>query len=144
MQDSFQYRILVIDDNASIVYILKQYLSIGGYLVDTAMDGNEGIRKIKTKEYDLIITDIRMPGHTGDEILRYVKDIKGMPTPVVGISGTPHLYRNLPFDAFLSKPFTMKELLNVTVDLIVPRGMCYSEKHPGRHGHGLDTPGIHG
>lgn len=144
MQDSFQYRILVIDDNASIVYILKKYISIGGYLVDTAMDGNEGIRKIKADEYDLIITDIRMPGYTGDEILRYVKEIKGMSTPVVGISGTPHLYENLPFDAFLPKPFTMKELLNITFDLIVPRGVCYSEKAPDRHRHGMENSGIRG
>lgn len=112
-------RILVIDDEPMLLDLLKEYLSDGRYIVDTAEDGILGLKKIQAQEYDLIITDIKMPGLSGDQILDYVKNGKHSTTPVIGISGMPWLFKDSPFDAVLTKPFTSQQLLDVVADLIL-------------------------
>jgi len=109
-------RILVIDDEPMLLDLLKACLE-DKYIVDTAGDGIAGLKKIEVQKYDLIITDIKMPGLSGHQILDYVKSIKHCTTPVIGISGTPWLFRNSPFDAVLTKPFASQQLLDVVVDL---------------------------
>jgi len=66
--------ILVIDDEASILMLLKRILSRNGYAVDTAMNGEDGIRKIENNEYSLILTDIEMPGIPGDQVLDHLQN----------------------------------------------------------------------
>ncbi|MCP3900829.1 MAG: response regulator, partial [Desulfobacteraceae bacterium] len=61
-------------------------------------------------DYDVVITDIKMPEITGNQILQHVKLKNGNAFPVVGISGTPWLLEQSNFDAVLSKPCTIKEL----------------------------------
>ena len=112
-------RILVIDDEPMLLDLLKEYLSDGKYMVDTAEDGILGLKKIQAQEYDLIITDIKMPGLSGHQILDYVKNGKHCTTPVIGISGMPWLFKDSPFDAVLTKPFTSQQLLDVVVELIL-------------------------
>jgi len=66
-------RILVIDDEATVLDALKMILEEMGHTVDTTEDPFEGERKALEQEYDLIITDLRMEGKTGDEIVRSIK-----------------------------------------------------------------------
>jgi len=105
--------ILVIDDEAPILKMLKLQLTRMGFNVDTAENGKEGIEKINSNTYDLILTDIKMPDISGDQILQYVKIKKGSTLPVVGMSGTPWLLDQNDFNAVLSKPCSMKETLAV-------------------------------
>ena len=104
--------ILVIDDEASILMLLKRILSRNGYAVDTAMNGEEGIQKITNNEYSLILTDIKMSGISGDQIFDYLRNKIKKSTPIVGMSGTPWLLDQIGFDAVLPKPYHMKELLD--------------------------------
>jgi CheY-like chemotaxis protein len=62
-------RILVIDDEPDILIILKKILSSEGHHVDTASDGNVGLRLLEAHSYDLVITDIVMPDSDGFEVL---------------------------------------------------------------------------
>jgi CheY-like chemotaxis protein len=112
------YKILIIDDELAILRMLKLKLTQLGFLVDTAGNGEEGLEKIDSNKYSLILTDIKMPVISGDQILRYVKDEKKSLTPVVGMSGTPWLLNQNDFDAILSKPFSLKETENVLLRLI--------------------------
>ena len=109
--------ILVIDDEASLLMLLKRILSRNGYAVDTAMNGEEGIQKITNNEYSLILTDIKMSGISGDQVLDHLRNKIKKLTPIVGMSGTPWLLDQIGFDAVLTKPYYMKELLDLISQL---------------------------
>jgi len=109
--------ILLIDDEASILKVLKRTLTRNGYDVDIATNGEEGIRKIENNEYSLILTDMKMNGITGDEIFDYLRNTIKKTTPIVGMSGTPWLLEHIGFDAVLPKPYYMKELLDLVSQL---------------------------
>ncbi len=110
--------ILVIDDELPVLNMLKLILTRNGFIVDTAESGEEGIEKIDTQNYNLILTDIKMHDISGDQLLDYIKGRKKQSTPVVGMSGTPWLLEQNNFDAVLKKPCSMKEILTVINKLI--------------------------
>jgi CheY-like chemotaxis protein len=118
MNDGKNQQILIIDDDPVMLELFSQVLSDHGYEVDTAEDGEDGIKKIDANQYNLILTDIRMPKATGIQVSKHIKKAKNNPIPVVGMSGTPWLAENNVFDAFMSKPFLGKELLQVIRNLI--------------------------
>lgn len=109
--------ILVVDDDRMLRDMLRDMLEAWGFRVITAADGEEGIRKFRTDDVSLVITDIVMPDTDGIALLRRLK--KTAPrVPVIAISGWPDakapLYLNasqaLGADAILPKPFTMKQM----------------------------------
>lgn len=104
------YSILVIDDELQILKLINKLLARIGFIVDVAENGKIGINKINQNSYDLILTDIKMPGVGGAEILEYVKS-KNKSIPVIGMSGTPWLLEQHNFDAILSKPWHNQDLL---------------------------------
>ena len=105
-------RVLVIDDEPSVLQVLVLMLKkIGFKTIDTADNGEQGINRIDRNTYDLIFTDIKMPGVTGDQVLDYIRN-QNHSTPVIGISGTPWLLTDQ-FDAALSKPFTKSDLVEI-------------------------------
>jgi DNA-binding response OmpR family regulator len=68
-----QTRILFVDDEDSLRILVKSQLTLEGFAVDTADDGDNAIRTLKEKQYDLALLDIRMPRMNGIEVLRYVR-----------------------------------------------------------------------
>ncbi len=110
--------ILVIDDEQPILNLLAKSLTKNGYAVDSAENGEMGIEKIESNDYNLIFTDMRMPGLSGEEVLKHLRSMRKNLTPVVGMSGTPWLLEQIDFDAVLAKPFSMEELLNITKKLV--------------------------
>lgn len=66
-------RILVIDDDKVIRDFLRLRLSKRGYEVETAPDGQAGLDKLRNREADIVITDLKMPGFSGEELVRRVK-----------------------------------------------------------------------
>ncbi len=78
--------ILIIDDEKAIRKTLSEILSYEGYKIDEAGDGEEGFRKFREKEYDVILCDIKMPKMDGIEFLEKAKE--GNPDiPIIMISG---------------------------------------------------------
>lgn len=69
------YKILIIDDDLSIRKTLTNYLRKLNFEVESAEDGLEGIDKVKTGNPDVVITDIRMPGVDGFEVLKRAKEV---------------------------------------------------------------------
>lgn len=88
-----------------------------GHDVETATDGEEGIRKFDEKRFDLVITDIKMPRLDGNGVLQYIRNSKRRATPVIGISGTPWMLDSTNFDAVLAKPFLIKTLADYVRNL---------------------------
>ncbi len=74
MQPSFPGKILVIDDDPYLRDLYKEVLTQGGYQVDIASDGQEGLTKILLGGYDLTLLDIMMPKIDGLKILKILKD----------------------------------------------------------------------
>ena len=85
------FNILLIDDEEAIVLMIKEALECSGYNVEIAADGIEGIIKFGKGYFDLVITDIRMPGIDGYGVLQHVQNFDKKNTPIIGISGTPWL-----------------------------------------------------
>jgi two-component system, NtrC family, nitrogen regulation response regulator NtrX len=78
--------ILIIDDEKAIRKTLSEILSYEGYRIDEAGDGEEGLRKFKEKEYDVILCDIKMPKMDGIEFLEKAKEANP-DLPIIMISG---------------------------------------------------------
>ena len=66
-------KILLVDDSKEILESLSEYLRTEGYEVDTASNGLEGIAMIEKSFYDIVLTDMMMPGADGMEVLKYIK-----------------------------------------------------------------------
>jgi two-component system, NtrC family, nitrogen regulation response regulator NtrX len=78
--------ILIVDDEKAIRKTLSEILSYEGYKIDEAGDGEEGIRKFREKEYDVILCDIKMPKMDGIEFLDKAKEANP-DIPIIMISG---------------------------------------------------------
>ncbi len=90
--------------------MLKRALVLFGFRVETASTGEEGIEKFDHTDFDIVVTDILMPGIDGVGVLKYIRNSDRADTPVIGISGTPWLLQNEKFDLVLDKPFSIKTL----------------------------------
>ena len=110
--------VLIVDDEEIIREFLSEVLC-DDFDVCLAGDGQEAIEQLSQRKFDLIITDLKMPHVSGDEVVRFAKDQQPK-TPVIIISGYSTLYAasqsiNHGACAFLSKPFSIAELTR-TVD----------------------------
>ncbi len=114
-------KILVIEDDPEVLSMLTDYLSFLGYDVTSAHDGLEGIKEVKTNEYDLVITDLTMPYISGIGIITVLK--KDHPeVPVIAITGYGYYAEELAqenkADCILSKPFDVNKLKEAMVSLL--------------------------
>ena len=109
-------RILVVEDNESIRKVLKTILEEEGYVVDTAENGKEAIRKSNAKFYNLALIDIRLPNMEGTKLLTTMKETTPKMVKII-ITGYPSLQNaieavNKGADAYILKPFDMDNVLN--------------------------------
>lgn len=109
-------RILVVDDEKVIRKLLHGYLSEEGFEVETVNDSAEAIELLKRQSFDLVVTDIKMPGADGIYLAGYIDQKYGL--PVVVITGYPSeesavaaMRRGV--SDFLSKPFSPDVLFKV-------------------------------
>lgn len=123
-------KILVIDDERAIRNSLKDILSYENHIVEDASDGLAGLELIKQNKYDLVLSDIKMPGLDGLELLQKLEDIEPHPT-VVMISGHGNIetavesIKRGAFD-FIPKPLDLNRLL-VTVRNALDKEKLVSE-----------------
>src|SRR4029077_20979436 len=78
-------RVLVVDDEADIRESLDTLLSLEGYSVELAQNANEGLRKIESGNYDLILLDLMMPDRSGMEVLKEIRE-RDLETPIFMIT----------------------------------------------------------
>lgn len=107
-------KILVVDDERSIADIIKFNLEKEGYIVDTAYDGEEGLKKVNQFLPDLIILDVMMPKKDGFQVLKEIR-LK-YNTPVLMLTAKEEevdkvLGLELGADDYITKPFSMRELV---------------------------------
>jgi len=109
--------ILVIDDETIVHESCGRILREEGYEVETALSGQEALQKLKEKRYDLVLSDIKMPGMDGVETLEKMKQVVPDITVVMftGYTSVATARDSMKLGAFdyLPKPFTPEELLDV-------------------------------
>ena len=110
--------ILVIDDEQGILRVIQEALTRYGHSVETALDGVEGVQKFDDGSYDMVITDLRMPGLDGKGVVEHIRASRNNAIPIIGISGTPWQIQDIDFDAVFSKPFTLLDLVESVEKLI--------------------------
>ncbi len=111
-------KILVIDDEKFIVNMLQEVLEKYGHDVETAADGQEGIEKFDVDCFDMVITDMLMPGVDGNGVVQHIRSSHRKDTPVIGISGTPWMLEDSGFDSVIKKPFPIKILIDSVHELV--------------------------
>jgi DNA-binding response OmpR family regulator len=107
-------KLLIIEDDKNILSFLERGFREDGYIVDTAMDGKDGEYLALVNSYDVIILDWMLPGKSGLDILKSLRDNKKA-TPTIMLSAKGDVKDkisglNFGADDYLSKPFSFEEL----------------------------------
>jgi excisionase family DNA binding protein len=110
-------RVLVVDDEATIRDLLSKTLALAEYDVDLAPDGRSALERLRMIPYDLLITDLKMPGVDGLAVIREARRLKA-DIPVIIITGFSTEASaieavNLGVSGYLTKPFRVPRVLAV-------------------------------
>jgi excisionase family DNA binding protein len=108
-------RVLVVDDEAAIRDLLSKTLALAEYDVDLAPDGRHALERLRIIPYDLLITDLKMPGIDGLGVIREARRLKA-DIPVIIITGFSTEASaieavNLGVSGYLTKPFRVPRVL---------------------------------
>ncbi len=114
--------ILVVDDAADTLELLQRNLESQGYQVFTAPDANEAIKILETTAVDLVITDFKMPGASGIDLIRHIRE-NFRNIEVMMITGYPTIESAVKAvkagaEEYLTKPFTDTELLSAVKQIL--------------------------
>ena len=108
-------RVLVVDDEETIRDLLSKTLALADYEVDVAPDGRTAVDRMRIIQYDLLITDLRMPGVDGLTVIREARRLKA-DIPVIIVTGYSSEASaieaiNLGVQGYLTKPFRVPRVL---------------------------------
>ncbi len=125
MQQALDKKILVIDDDELVLKTMKNLLLKTGYKVTCASNAENAFNEIKKQEFDLIVSDIRMPGKNGVEAIREIRNIvsKHSPRdiPIIFITGYAEAVDELKAELLgevILKPFDLEHLLMTIRDYL--------------------------
>ena len=107
-------KILIIEDEEAIAELEKDYLELSGFLVTVAENGAEGLEMARTKDYDMVVLDLMLPGVDGFEICRQIREEKNIPILMVSAKKDDiDKIRGLGLgaDDYMTKPFSPSELV---------------------------------
>lgn len=107
-------KVLIIDDDARLVENVVTYLKDFGYQIESALTGNDGLKKIQMFQPDLVILDLMMPELDGLEVCRYIRKESAVPIIMLTARGEESdvvAGLEVGADDYLTKPFSLRELL---------------------------------
>jgi len=91
-------KVLIIDDEESVRSLLTEVFLLNGIDTDAAPNGDDGLEKFHQEAFDIVITDLSMPGMNGNSVARKIRNSDRPNTPIIGISGTTWLFEDNHFD----------------------------------------------
>ncbi|BCW94985.1 MAG: response regulator [Fimbriimonadales bacterium] len=113
-------RILVVDDEPMVRFLLTRFLEEEGHAVDEAVDGIDALERLKQREYDLLISDVHMPRMCGIDLVRAIRRL-GIRLPLIVMDSYPELFSESEVGAeafaLLAKPFDLSEVRRVLREL---------------------------
>ena len=114
-------KILVVDDEPSICELLKEFITILGYQVFTACNGEEAVSRFEEKRPDIVLLDIKMPGMSGIDVLRKIKEhdshVKVIMVSAFGDIDTVRTTLKMGASRHLEKPIDLDLLKKTLLDL---------------------------
>jgi two-component system chemotaxis response regulator CheY len=117
-------RILTVDDSATMRQMVKMTLTPAGYEVVEAEDGSKGLQKAKAETFDMVLSDINMPGMTGFELLRSLRKLEEYKfTPIVLLTTESLVEKKAEGKAagatgWILKPFDPEQLLALVAKVL--------------------------
>lgn len=120
-----QPRILFIDDEEIVLRSCRRIFAGSGYEIDTAMSGEEGLSKALNQDFDLVVTDLKMPGIGGMEVLNRLRKSRPDTTVIIftgyaSVDTAREALKNGAFD-YIPKPFTPEEIREVIKNALEAR-----------------------
>jgi len=94
--------------------LISDILTQSGYNVKTASEGRTALQIFEENEFDLVITDVFMPGIDGFGVARHIRNSNKPETPIIARSGTPWDMEKGAFAFVIPKPFNLKILLHTS------------------------------
>jgi DNA-binding NtrC family response regulator len=118
-------RILIIEDDKEMRSLLKDILNEEGFETESVSNGSDGLQELTKEPFDLVITDIRMPGLTGLDILPVIKRLQPDASVIVITAfGNEEVYRRS-FEkgaaGYLEKPIQMDRLKTLVHEMVSPK-----------------------
>ena len=99
------YRILVVEDEADTREVLTILLGLDAHLVDTAENGPEALELLARRSYDVILTNLHMPGMSGEDLYRRIGEVLHYVWDPIGVSGYPEARDE--YDMYLPQVFSL-------------------------------------
>lgn len=123
-------KVLVVDDEQSIVTLLKYNLETAGYIVEVAYDGEEALQKVESSQPDLIVLDVMLPKKDGIEVCKTIRSDKNL-VPILMLTAKDDefdrvLGLELGADDYMTKPFSPREVV-ARVKAILRRSQFVNE-----------------
>lgn len=123
-------KVLVVDDEQSIVTLLKYNLETAGYIVEVAYDGEEALQKVELSQPDLIVLDVMLPKKDGIEVCKTIRSDKNL-VPILMLTAKDDefdrvLGLELGADDYMTKPFSPREVV-ARVKAILRRSQFVNE-----------------
>lgn len=107
-------RLLIVDDDHALVNLLKRFLEAEGFAVDAAYDHATGLKAARSSEHEIVILDVMLPGGSGFELLKSLRQESGIPVLLLTARGEAVdriLGLEIGADDYLAKPFDPRELV---------------------------------
>jgi DNA-binding response OmpR family regulator len=123
-----QPTVLVVDDDLEILNLTRSLMRRRGFSVIEASDGDEAIRQVLENRPDLVILDVMMPGQSGWEVCRSIRETDSLKnTGVIMLTGVGHSMNELTSplygaDAYLDKPFEFDALDALVTQVLEKHG----------------------
>ena len=115
-------RILIIEDDKEMRSLLEDVLGEEGFKTESVSNGSDGLRKLAKESFDLVLTDIRMPGLTGLDILPVIRSLRPeAPVIVITAFGNEEIHRRSVEKGaagYLEKPIHMDKLKTLVHEMV--------------------------
>jgi DNA-binding response OmpR family regulator len=126
------HKVLIVDDDLEILNLTRSLLRRRGFDVIEASDGDEAMRQVLENRPDLVILDVMMPGQSGWEVCRSIRETESLKaTGVIMLTGVGQRMNEMTSplygaDAYLDKPFEFEALDELVTQVLEKRGYAQS------------------
>lgn len=127
-----RHKILLVEDDASIVEMLAGYLNKEGFDVSAAYNGEDGISMFRKESYDLMVVDLMMPKLDGMEVIKIVRESSSIPILIMSAKDSDidkALGLGFGADDYIAKPFSMIEI-SARIKAAIRRATKYAARDP--------------
>ncbi len=128
------HKILLIEDDASIVEMLEGHLKKAGYIVQSADNGEAGLALFNRDSFDLLVVDIMMPKLDGIEVIKRVRETSSVPILIMSANDNDvdkAIGLGFGADDYIAKPFSLVEI-TARIKAAIRRATIYAQREPDK------------